>query len=245
MSERRYLSIGYIRSNCLSKVACLIDHLPKTQLHINRSRVERKKIDSNYRWLTYTLEGKAEFDISWSVWKDKVPFQTVLGQLGLYKQKYHLDDFVVGRLEVGITDQKLTELINRHLGHKFKDGTQFFVTFVNKPLCTDTLDGWDADIIREINHNAIVNLKFKRGVLDINSIVAVPSLDFNFDQVLHEKEIIRQILSHLDTKKWFKFPEVEQAIDPRSNQHPYPGVIRTYEQLSGKKWVFLKEEEVR
>lgn len=245
MSGKRYMSIGYIRSNCLSKVACLIDHLPKTQFHISRTQQENKKINTNFPWLTYELVGKREFSIQWSAWRGHSPFQRVLTELTEFKKKRHIDDFTVGLIEVGIDDPKLVELVNAHLAHKFPIDTRFYTSFVNQPLCTDILDGWDASVVREINLNAIVSLHFKRGVLDLKHIKPSCPCEFNIDHLLQEKEIIRQILSHLDTKKWFKFHEVETAVDPKTGQHPWPGVIRTYEQTSGRRWTLVDEEEVR
>jgi hypothetical protein len=238
-------SIGYIRSNCLSKVASLIEPLQKTQLHITRSRVERRiENDSKCRWLTYTLEGKSEFDLNWNIWKDRVPFQTVLNKLTFYKQKYNLDDFVVGHIELGIQDPSLIACINRKLAHKYPPTTIFYVTFTNKPISRDVLNGWDADIVREINQKAISNLRFKRGVLDLTEIKSDPDLGINLDRVLFDKEVIFKILEHLDTRKWFKLLEI-QALTEETGEKYYPGVIRTYEQSKENRWVFVGEEEVK
>ena len=248
--KHEYLNIGYIRSNCLSKVASCIDDLPKTQFSISRSRQEKKKLNSQYRWLQYNLIGKGDFQINWNVWRDKTPFTSVLQQLTEFKNKYHFEDFVINKIEVGIDDSTLVRLINNHVQEPdklFTTNTRFYVTFSNKPIAYDIINGWDAKIVNDINLNAIVNLKFKRGVLDITNIESEEkkkkktSEDINW--VLHEKDVVQRILSHLKTDRWFEFPEIKKHFV--NGHHPYPGAIRTYERKHGfSKWSFIGEEEV-
>lgn len=250
--KQEYLNIGYIRSNCLSKVASCIDELPTTQFSISRSRQEKKKIDFRYRWLQYSLLGKGDFQINWNIWRDKVPFNIVLEKLTEFKNKYHFEDFVINKIEVGIDDKQLVKLINKHFEEanekkQFDKDTRFYITFINKPVAYNIIDGWDAKVVKDINLNAIVNLKFKRGVLDLSHIESeekkkkkIPE-DINW--LIDEKDVIWQILSHLKTDRWFQFPEVQKHFV--NGHHPYPGAIRNYERKHGfSKWSFNKEEEV-
>lgn len=249
--KKEYLSIGYIRSNCLSKVASCIDDLPKTQFYISRSKQEKKIIDTDYKWLRYNLMGKGDFQITWNIWRDKTPFDTVLKQLAEFKRKYHFDDFVVNKIEVGIDSKHLVDVINKHLSEQnerqFKEDTRFYVTFTNKPIANDAINGWDAKIVKDINLSAIVNLKFKRGVLDLTNIESerkkTKNISENITWLKNEKDVIWEILSHLKTDRWFQFPEVRKNVV--GGHHPYPGAIRTYEQTSGlTKWTFTNDEEV-
>lgn len=249
-----YLNIGYIRSNCLSKVASLIDDLPITQFSVARSKQEKKKIETSYKWLSYNLRGSGDFKLNWNIWKDRVPFKTVLSELTKFKSKYRFEDFTISRIEIGIDSDVLVHKINNCLSNKnkefikYKKGTRFYVLFVNRPLSSDIIDGWDAKVVRDINLNAIVNLGFKRGVLDLVGIESdlkkrdakkIEDIDF----VLGEKDIIRLILSKFKTDRWFKFPEVQKHFV--NGHHPYPGAIRTYERTHGhSKWAFSKDEEV-
>ena len=250
MTVREYMNIGYIRSNCLSKVAACVDHLPKTQLSISRSRTEKTKFNSDYRWLQSNLLGKVDFKIDWNIWKDKTPFENVVKQIAIFKNKYHFEDFVINKIEVGIDDSFLVNLINNYLSkdETFDSDTRFYVTFSNKPVAYDVINGWDAKVVRDINLNAIVNLKFKRGVLDLTKIESEhkksnPKKIENIISVLNEGDVIDQILSNLKTDRWFKFPEVQQYYV--NKHHPYPGAIRIYERKSGySKWSFIKEQEV-
>jgi len=253
MSKREYMSIGYIRSNCLSKVGACVDDLPKTQFSISRSRQEKKKINSDYRWLQYNLLGKGDFQINWNIWRDKVPFEKVLSQLTKFKNQYHFEDFVVNRIEVGINDNVLVKLINKHLSDlnekkEFDEQTRFYVTFVNKPIANDLLNGWDAKVVNDINLSAIVNLKFKRAVLDLTHIESEqkkkePKTVEDITFLVNEKDVIQQILSHLKADRWFQFPEVQKHFV--NGHHPYPGSVRTYERKYGfSKWSFISDEEV-
>lgn len=251
--KHEYMSIGYIRTNCLSKIAHLIDDLPKTKFSIARSQQEKKKVESKYRWLNFTITGKGNFLINWDIWRDKTSFQTVLNELSKFKQKYHYDDFVVNKIEIGIDDPKLVRSINKTLEENnfknlYPENTRFYITFSNNPVAYDVINGWDAKIITKINLNAIVNLKFKRGVLDLTHIESdrkrKENVNENIDFVLNEKKIARQILSKLDTKRWFEFPEVKKCINPETGEIPRPGSIRTYERKSTSRWAFVSDEEV-
>lgn len=251
--NHEYMSIGYIRTNCLSKVAHLIDQLPKTKFGIARSQQDKKKVDSKYRWLNFTITGTGNFLINWDIWKDRTPFQNVLNELSNFKQKYHFEDFVVNKIEVGIDDPKLVKSINEileenNIKNLYDEKTRFYVTFTNNPLAYNIINGWDGKIITKINLNAIVNLKFKRGVLDINHIESEQKKNTkqpeDIDFILHEKEISRQILSKLNTDRWYQFPEVKECINPDTGEHPKPGSIRTYERKSTSRWTFISDEEV-
>ena len=147
------------------------------------------------------------------------------------------------------------KLINRHLseqnqGQQFKEDTRFYVTFANKLIAKDVINGingWDAKIVKDINLNAIVNLKFKTGVLDLINIESEQKkrtkTSENISWVKNEKDVIWEILSHLKTERWFEFPEVKKNMV--GEHHPYPGAIRTYEQKHGfSKWAFTNDEEV-
>jgi len=248
-----YLSIGYIRTNCLSKVAHLIDKMPKTKFSIARSQQEKRKVDSKYRWLNFMIIGTGSFNITWDIWRDKIPFQTVLNELSKFQAKHHFEDFVVNRIEVGIDDPSLVKMVNKTLEvNNIKDfyesKTRFYVTFSNNPLAYDAINGWDAKIITDINLNAIINQKFKRGTLDITHIESdrrkKKSQQENINFVVHEKEIAKQILSYLDTVRWYSFPEVNESINPDTGKRPKPGAIRTYERKSTSKWSFVSDEEV-
>src|SRR4030042_2234195 len=242
--KNEYMSIGYIRTNCLSKVSHLVDGFPTTKFSIARSQQDRKKVDSKYRWLNFTITGTGNFLINWDIWKDKTPFQNVLNELSNFKQKYHYDDFVVNRIEIGIDDPQLVKMINKVLEdnntkNPYDSKTRFYVLFTNNPLAYDVINGWDAKIITKINLNAIINLKFKRGTLDINHIESERKKQNkeheDIDFVLHEKEISKQILSKLNTDRWDNFPEVKECITPETGEHPKPGAVRTYERKSTSK----------
>ena len=61
--------------------------------------------------------------------------------------------------------------------------------------------------------------------------------------MVNEKDVIKQVLSHLKVDRWFKFPEVQKHFV--NGHHPYPGAIRTYERKHGfSKWGFIEDEEV-
>ena len=251
--KSEYMSIGYIRTNCLSKVAHLIDKMPKTKFSIARSQQEKRKVDSKYRWINFTIIGTGSFNITWDIWRDKTSFQTVLNELSKFQEKQHYEDFVVNRIEVGIDDPLLVKMINKILEENnvkniYDSKTRFYVTFSNNPLAYDVINGWDAKIITKINLNAIVNQKFKRGTLDITHIESdrrkSKSQQEDIDFVLHEKNIAKQILSYLDTTRWYQFPEVKECINPDTNEHPKPGAVRTYERKSTSKWSFISDEEV-
>lgn len=252
--KNEYMCIGYLRTNCLSKLAHLIDPFPKTKFSISRSQQEKKKGDTKYRWLNFTITGTGCFNINWDAWRDKTSFQTVLNELTKFQEKYHYDDFVVNKVELGIDDPKLVELINDCLkenGYKnlYSSNTRFYVTFSNNPLAYDTINGWDAKIITKINLNAIVNLKFKRGTLDLVHIESdkrkARQQQEDIDFVLHDsKKIIKHILSHIDASRWYQFPEVKECINENTGEHPKPGAIRTYEKRSSNKWAFISDEEV-
>lgn len=251
--KNEYMSIGYIRTNCLSKIAHLINDLPKTKFSIARSQQDKKKVDSKYRWLNFTITGTGNFNINWDIWRDKTPFQTVLNELSNFQQKYHYEDFVVNKIEIGIDDIALTQKINKilelnNIKKLYKENTRFYITFMNNPLAYDTINGWDAKIIKKINLNAIINQKFKRGTLDLTHIESDIKRKFkqneNIDFVLHEKEIIRHILSKLNTNRWDNSPEVKECINPETGEHPKPGAIRTYERKSSSRWAFISDEEV-
>jgi hypothetical protein len=251
--KHEYMSIGYIRTNCLSKLSHLVNDFPITKFGIARSQQDKKKVDSKYRWLNFTITGTGNFSINWDVWRDRTSFQNVLNALSDFRKKYHFDDFVVNKIEVGIDDPTLTTLINKKLEEqgikqKYKHNERFYVAFGNNPLAYDVINGWDAEIISKININAIINQKFKRGTLDIKSIESsskkagryAEDLDF----AIHDKDICKYILSKLNTNRWYTFPEVKECINPETGKQPKPGAIRTYERKSTNKWSFISDEEV-
>lgn len=255
MTKQEYLNIGYIRSNCLSKVASLVKGLPVTQFFISRSRRQKTIEKSDYPWLQFNLVGTGFFDITYNIWKHKIPFQTVINELTKFKQQYNYEDFVVNKIEIGIKNKNLTKIINKLINENnekktYPDNTTFFMTFKNTPLAYDIINGWDAKVVKNINLNAIINLKFKRGVLDLKHIASGEKrrnkgLVENLDVFVNNKDIARLILHQLNMDKWFQFPEVLASYHPDTGKHPLPGAIRIYERKHGfSKWSFLKEEEV-
>jgi len=248
MTSHEYLNIGYIRSSCLSKISVLIDHLPKTQFCISRTYTEKKVETSKYRWLHCQMTGTREFVINWDIWKDKTPFPIVLQQLTEYARKYNFEDFTVNRVEVEIKDEELVEIINKHLAEEKLGGldidTRIYASFTNKPLAYDVIDSWDAKIVRDVNLDAIRTLKFKRSILDLVGIRTDRKTMASLVSMTNEKDVVKKILSHLNTTPWFHLPEIMKNIDPRTGKSPYPSSVRTYERINAQKWRFVGEEEV-
>lgn len=247
MTKQEYRTIGYIRSNCLSKIAPLVDHLPKTQFNVFRSFMERRMQEAKYSWCKCMIHATKVMDMNWSAWRDQEEFAIVLKELTAMKMKHHFEDFTVEKIEVGIDDKELVRMINKHLPEnmeKFEDDTRFFVLFRNKPISTDTMNGWDVKAITKINLNAYVNLKFKKGVMDLTGIKTGIGTTQDLTFLANEKEVIKQILSHLKVDVWFSLPEVMEILEPKTNHNPYPGAIRTYERKEKSTWSFIADEEV-
>lgn len=243
MTIREYMEVGYIRSNCLNKTVGLLKGTTVTALKIQRSQQEKGKRDSPYPWISYHIAGIGNFVLDWDLWFNKTSFDNVIKILSEFKMKYKLSDFVVEKITIGIRDQRLVDMINdNQKTKKSVSAEQVFVTFRNTPLAYTTLmlDG-QSDLIQKINLNAIVNLKFKKGVLDLKSVSIMDGSKMTYyESMLNSSEFIEQVLHNLDTADWYNLPEIKSIPT-----HPSPCAIRTYEMKEGKKWAFLKDRDVK
>lgn len=243
MTVNEYLDVGYIRSNCLNKTVDLFKGTTVTTLTIERSQQERGKIDSPHPWIKYYLTGLGHFILDWDIWKHKTSFDNVIKILSDFKTKYQLSDFVVEKIQIGLKDPELITMLNNHprIKNKIKN-EQVFVTFRNTPLAYTTLvfDG-QSDLIQRINLNAIVNLKFKKGVLDLKNVHIMNGKNSEqYDFMVHETDFIERVLHNLHTDGWYQLPEIKEIPE-----HPSPCAIRTYEMKQGSKWSFVKDREIR
>ena len=260
--NKEYMCIGYIRSPCLSKVAHLFEGKPITQFCITRSEQDVKKLDGDSpTWEDYKIRALVGYGINWNAWKGHSSWPQVLNRLNTIKTKHHFKDFIVNKIECGMQDKTLIKymneiiekkLISAGIGNKFKafpENTWVYPTFKNYPLARTTINGWKADIIRDINLNSIVNMGFKKSVLDIIHIETDQKKKYNkiedLSFLIHNEKIVECILKNLDKTKWFELPGVLDTIDKNTGDHPYPGAIRTYEKGSGITWKFLNDREVR
>jgi len=256
------MNIGYIRSNCLSKISHLFEGKSITQFVIARSRQEKKKMATPYSWENIQASGLRTYQINWNMWKKHSSWPIVIKRLGEQKTKFQFKDFVVEKIEVRYDDPELVSLVNHKIAwwedkqglskksEPLSSDTQLYITYANSPLAYTNLDGWSADTVKMLNLGAVKLLGFKNGVLDIKHIATVQKRRYNqfedLDILIHNEYIIRRILKHLKTDRWFQLPEVRETIDKETGENPYPGAFRTYTWKQGfGKWAFVKDTEIK
>jgi len=245
MSSNEYLSIGYIRSNCLSKVKYLIEDFPKTRFFVRRSYQDARKEDTGFNWINFQLRAYRDLKIQWDVFKHKESYKKVLDKLTELTNKYNFEDFVVEQFQIVINDDGLKELVMKY--EKIPEDVSFLVTFKNNPIAYNELDGWSADVVSTINKQSIKNLYFKKGVLDLVEIELFrdgKKLGRDLTKLLSEKEIVVRILKNLDRTIWDNLPEIRKIIEDGNLKRLDPGGIRTYEKISGMKWKFISDEGI-
>ena len=245
MSSNEYLSIGYIRSNCLSKVKYLIEDFPKTRFFVRRSYQDARKEDTGFNWINFQLRAYRDLKIQWDVFKHKESYKKVLDKLTELTNKYNFEDFVVEQFQIVINDDGLKELVMKY--EKIPEDVSFLVTFKNNPIAYNELDGWSADVVSTINRQSIKNLYFKKGVLDLVEIELFrdgKKLGRDLTKLLSEKEIVVRILKNLDRTIWDNLPEIRKIIEDGNLKRLDPGGIRTYEKISGMKWKFISDEGI-
>lgn len=245
MSSKEHYCIGYIRSNCLSKVKYLIEDFPKTRFFVRRSYQDARKEDTGYKWINFQLRAYRDLKIQWDVFKSGVSYKIMLDKLTELTNKYNFEDFVVEQFQIIIEDNGLIELVRKHM--QIPDGISFLVTFRNNPLAHNELDGWSADVVTTINKQSIKNLYFKKGVLDLVEVELFKDgkkLGKDITTLLAEKEIIIRILKNLDRTIWDNLPEIKKIIEVSKIGRLDPGGVRTYEKIPGLKWKFVSDEGV-
>jgi hypothetical protein len=245
MSSSEYLNIGYIRSNCLSKVKYLIEDFPKTRFFVRRSYQDARKEDTGFNWINFQLRAYRDLKIQWDVFKHKESYKKVLDKLTELTNKYNFEDFVVEQFQIVINDNGLKELVMKY--EKIPEDVSFLVTFKNNPIAYNELDGWSADVVSTINKQSIKNLYFKKGVLDLVEIELFrdgKKLGKDLTKLLSEKEIVVRILKNLDRTIWDNLPEIRKIIEDGNLKRLDPGGIRTYEKISGMKWKFISDEGI-
>lgn len=245
------LEIGYIRSNCLNKTIDLFKGKNIAGLTIERGQQERGWTDSPYPWIKYYLAGTGHFVLDWDIWRYSTPFEAVITTLNQFKANYHFDDFVVEKIEVGlVNDKKLCDIINRLIPinemqkHPSVDeNCRIFVTFVNTPLAYTTLalDG-QSELITKINENAIVNLRFKKGILDLKQVkIERKKKEFeNFGFLVHKTLFIERVLETMNTKEWYTFEEIKILPDK-----PTPCAVRTLEMQEDRRWRCIRDRSIK
>ena len=245
MSSKEYLCIGYIRSNCLSKVKFLIEDFPKTRFFVRRSYQDARKEDTGFKWINFQLRAYRDLKIQWDVFKHKVSYKTMLDKLTELTNKYNFEDFVVEQFQIIIDDNGLKELVRKHV--EIPEDVSFLVTFRNNPIAYNELDGWSADVVTTINKQSIKNLYFKKGVLDLVGVELFKDgkkLGRDLTKLLNEKEIVVRILKNLDRKIWDELPKIKKILEEGKLSRLDPGGVRTYEKISGMKWKFVSDEGI-
>lgn len=245
MSKKEYLCIGYIRSNCLSKVKYLIEDFPKTRFFVRRSYQDARKEDTGFKWINFQLRAYRDLKIQWDVFKHKVSYKIMLDKLTELTNKYNFEDFVVEQFQIILDDNGLKELVRKYV--EIPEAVCFLVTFRNNPIAYNELDGWSADIVSTINKQSIKNLYFKKGVLDLVNVELFKDgkkLGRDLTKLLSEKEIVVRILKNLDRKVWDNLPEIKKILEEGEINRLDPGGIRTYEKISGMKWKFVSDEGI-
>jgi hypothetical protein len=246
MTKTEYLSIGYIRSNCLSKVKFLIEELPNTRFYVSRSYTYAKKEDTGLPWMNFSLRAYRDLKFQWDVFKhNKWSYQLVLNKLNEMTAKYNFEDFVVEQFQVVISDNTLDAMVRKYV--EVPEGVSYLATFRNNPIAYNELDGWSAEVVSTINKQSIKNLYFKKGVLDLVELGLFKDgkkVGIDLTKLLGEKEIVVRVLKNLDRKVWDELPEIKKIVEEGKIGRLDPGGVRTYEKISGMKWKFISDEGV-
>lgn len=230
-------SIGYIRTNCWSKVSSLFDGKQVTSLKLKRSISATKVHPTGFNCIKISLHQVGKLELDWDCRKNKVSFLNIADEIERLKVKHQFGDFVVEEVQTVFIDETFNNMISATCGKVVPEGTPFFITFGNTPLSTAPLDSVNREPIRLINSISINMLKFKLGVLDVKKVT---SEGFDLGYVSSNKQLLRYILTNcIHTGGWFQLPEVAQL-----SENYQPGAIRTYELRTKNRWVLVKDEEV-
>ena len=258
--NENYRKIGYIRTNCFNKIAELIRNLELTALKVERSEQEETDEIKPCGYIVIKGTQRARLRMDWDWKRHGVPWGSAYKQLLELKNKYGLADFVIEKMQIGLDDSKLVDLINREIKYweegqglvkkspELKSDVRIYINFANTPLAYTTLNGWDSDIIRDINLEELQNLGFKKGVLDMVHITTDRKIIYgeteNLNILIQNADIIKQIMKHFNTDVWYQLPGIRK-IEREKGKAPTPCAIRTYEMQKGEKFVFIRDEEIR
>lgn len=242
-----YMCEGYHRTACWSKVQYLHEGKPISKLRLFRSRHEKGISDAAHPWLKLNIYGTAVIMMDWDMIKHKVPYQVAMKDFIEIQRRndFIFKDFVVERIEVGIDDSDLVDMVNRRIKERrntfggFPGDTRFYVLYKN--VLAKTIPGINIDVIKQINDIAIKELGFKVEILVLREIHTYQGDEFSFNFVLQEKEIIDKIIGdHVNNEKWFQLPEVR-----RLPGKVFPGSRCTYEEGASKTWKVIRDEEIK
>jgi hypothetical protein len=110
--EPKLRSIGYIRSNVLSKVIYMWGN-NVTELEIDRGQQETKQIiKTKYPFIYYTKVTHENLGMNWSLWKHKITYDKAGIEIARLKEKYGIKDFLVKKIEISIQDKKIIQMFN-------------------------------------------------------------------------------------------------------------------------------------
>lgn len=245
MSVTEVMHIGYLKTNCWSKVQHLFGNQVVTKLALKRSRSEKDIRERPHPWLQVYIYATGHLAMDWDFWKHKVPYKLARKELDSLIEQNLFRDCVVEKIEIGLNhDEDLVEMINNRLkdkGIKYPLDTQFYVTYKNSPLAYSQPNSINVKPIRQINEIAITELGFKLAVLDLKEIHSYSKGEKDISKLLDDRDIILRIIrEHIDHDRWFQLPEVKQV-----HGKTYPGSIRTYERRRSDTWSLVNDEEIR
>lgn len=241
LSVRNEISIGYQRTCCWSKIEAIFQSVIKTKLSMNRSSNDRKSYPTPYPCIKKWVYATGHYRLEWELRKHKVSYENVIKAFIDGQFEYKFRDFLVKKIEVGISNNELVDMINKKLKIDMPSNNIIYATYVETPVASTSMDSVNVKPLQKINSIAHKELGFKLAILDFKRIHTYDK----YENIIYKamdggNDIIEKIIRCVDTKAWFNLPELKQL-----DETIYPGAIRTYEKRKSNKWSLVSDIEVR
>lgn len=249
-------SIGYIRSNVLSKVVYMFG-MNVTELEIDRGQQETKKIiKTKYSFIHHSIVKKETLGMNWSMWKHNTTYDVAGSSIAKLKEGHKITDFLVKTVEMSIQNKEVIQMFNK-LQYSWAKGegqvdlpkplplnATIYVGF-KSVTCRKGENKW----VEKANSDTTESLGFPYGTLDLYRLETdrkkiYKEREPDLDWMLRDYDFAKIILKQLITHRWYVTPRIQDIIDDDGNVIS-PISIRTEEQTPSSTWKIIKDDEIR